>query len=155
VHPNQQLIERLYACFNARDAIGMGGCYHPEVVFSDPAFGELRGREVAAMWAMLCSRAQDLAIILAEAAASDERGQARWEARYTFSRTGRAVHNVIDASFLFRDRLIVEHIDRFDFWRWSRQALGMPGLLLGWTPALRSRVRGSARAGLHAFMRER
>jgi ketosteroid isomerase-like protein len=155
VHPNQQLIERLYSCFNARDAIGMGGCYHPEVVFSDPAFGELRGGEVAAMWAMLCSRAQDLAITLAEAAASDERGQARWEARYTFTRTGRAVHNVIDARFLFRDGLIVDHVDHFDFWRWSRQALGLPGLLLGWSPALRSRVRGSARAGLRAFMRGR
>jgi hypothetical protein len=36
--------------------------------------------------------------------------------------------------------LIVEHVDRFNFWRWSRQALGLPGLVLGWTPVLRKKV---------------
>ena len=75
-------------------------------------------------------------------------------ARYTFSATGRKVLNRIDASFEFRDGLIVRHIDRFDFWRWSRQALGTPGLLLGWTGFLRGKVRAKAAASLAAFVRQ-
>ena len=42
--------------------------------------------------------------------------------------------------------------DRFDFWRWSRQALGAPGVLLGWTPMLRGKVRGQAGANLQRFL---
>jgi len=61
------------------------------------------------------------------------------------------VHNIIDAQFTFRDGLIASHRDRFDFWSWSRQALGAPGLLLGWTPALRRKVQARAAANLKAF----
>ena len=57
----------------------------------------------------------------------------------------------LGAAFRFRDGLIVEHRDRFDFWRWSRQALGAPGLLLGWTPMLRNKVRAQAATKLALF----
>jgi hypothetical protein len=36
-------------------------------------------------------------------------------------------------------------------WRWTRQALGPVGLLLGWTPWLAGRVRSQAAAGLAKF----
>lgn len=152
MHPNAALVERFYRAFQARDAAAMGACYHPAIVFSDPVFPGLRGREAGAMWAMLCARAQDLAIDLGEVHADDARGRAHWEARYTFSPTGRRVHNAIDAAFEFRDGLIARHVDRFGFWRWARQALGPAGWALGWTPMLRSRVRSQARRGLAAFL---
>ena len=85
-------------------------------------------------------------------AADDRRGRAHWEPRYRFSATGRPVHNVIDAEFEFRDGLIVVHRDRFSFWRWSRQALGASGLLLGWTPWLRAKVRARAEANLRVYL---
>ena len=83
-----------------------------------------------------------------------ERGKAHWDARYTFTQTGRRVHNRIDARFLFRDGLIIRHEDTFSFWRWARQALGPAGLLLGWAPPLRAKVRSTARGNLRAFMRK-
>ena len=135
-------------------AAGMGACYHSEVVFSDPVFPELRGGEARAMWAMLCSRAKDLDIVFGDVHAADAQGRAHWEPRYTFSPTGRRVHNVIDAVFEFRDGLIVRHVDRFAFWRWARQALGATGWLLGWTPMVRDRVRAEARRGLDAFLQK-
>ncbi|HET9043130.1 MAG TPA: hypothetical protein VFN70_08290, partial [Burkholderiales bacterium] len=70
------------------------------------------------------------------------------------SPTGRRVHNVIDATFEFRDGLIVRHVDRFSFWRWARQALGATGWFLGWTPLVRDRVRSEARRGLDAFLQK-
>ncbi|MDB5894551.1 MAG: snoaL-like protein, partial [Rhodoferax sp.] len=35
---------------------------------------------------------------------------------------------------------------------WSRQALGAPGMLLGWTPMLRNKVRAQAAANLRKFL---
>lgn len=130
----------------------MRACYHPEVVFSDPVFGELRGAEAGEMWAMLCSRARDLEIACSGVQADDARGAAHWEADYTFTHTGRRVHNVIDATFAFRDGLIVRHDDRFDLYRWSRQAFGPVGVLLGWTPFFQAKIRANARRGFDAWL---
>jgi len=154
MHANQALIDRFYRAFQVRDAATMAACYHPQIEFSDPVFTGLRGPEAGAMWAMLCARATDLEITFGDVQADDARGRARWKARYTFTQTGRRVHNAIAAEFEFRDGLIVRHVDRFDFWRWSRQALGLTGLLLGWTPMVRNRVRTMARRGLEAHMRK-
>jgi hypothetical protein len=80
-------------------------------------------------------------------------GKAHWEAHYLFSATGRKVHNIIDGTFTFTpDGLIATHRDRFSFWRWSRQALGAPGLLLGWSPSLKRKVRSTAAGNLKKFL---
>jgi ketosteroid isomerase-like protein len=149
--PNESLIERFYGAFAERDGAGMAACYAPDVRFSDPVFPNLRGAEAGAMWRMLTGRATDLRIELLERKANGDRGTARWRAHYTFAQTGRPVVNDVRASFGFADGLIVEHEDDFDFHRWARQALGPSGLLLGWTPLLRSAVRRRARAGLDEF----
>ncbi|PRP93214.1 SnoaL-like domain protein [Enhygromyxa salina] len=147
-----ELIERFYTSFAKGDAEGMIACYHPELRFSDPVFVDLDAREAAGMWRMLCARAQDFSLEFSAVEAEGDRGSAHWEARYLFSATGRQVHNVIDAELRFADGKIIEHRDHFDFYRWSRQALGLPGWLLGWTPMLRSKVRGQARKGLERYL---
>jgi ketosteroid isomerase-like protein len=149
---NTALIKRFYDAFDRGDGDTMAACYAPDARFSDPAFGELQGEEVGGMWRMLTSRATDLDVELAESEADDQTGTARWIARYTFVRTGRPVVNDVRATFRFEDALIAEHDDDFDFHRWSRQALGAPGLLLGWTPLLRNKVRSTARGDLEKFL---
>lgn len=152
MHPNAERIATFYAAFADRDADAMIACYHREVAFSDPVFPDLRGARAGAMWRMLCARAKDLRLEIRAIVADDRAGTAHWEAWYTFSATGRAVHNRIDAEFEFRDGLIVRHRDHFDLWRWSRQALGLKGALLGWSPLVRNRVRTQAAAGLDTFI---
>lgn len=154
MNANEKVIRDFYAAFAQRDAAGMAKCYHPDIFFSDPAFPALRGKEATAMWSMLCSRGKDLELTLVDAQATDEGGTARWEARYTFSQTGRPVHNKIDAMFAFRDGRIVRHIDRFPFWTWSRQALGPMGLLLGWFGPLKAMVRKKADRSLKDYMQK-
>ena len=149
-HPNAELLQRFYAAFAARDGAAMAASYTPDAVFSDPVFGELRGDEPGRMWVMLTGRAQDLAITLADHEADGAGGTAHWLADYTFGATGRRVHNDVRARFVFRDGLIAEHHDDFSFHAWARQALGPAGLVLGWTPMLKGKVRGQARAGLAA-----
>ncbi|MGH2500873.1 MAG: nuclear transport factor 2 family protein [Candidatus Limnocylindria bacterium] len=152
LHPNGELIQKFYSCFQARDAAGMSACYHPDVTFSDPVFRELHGAQVSAMWHMLCARATDLQITFNVVDADDKRAAAHWEAHYSFGRAKRHVHNIIDATFAFRDTRIIEHIDRFDLWRWTRMALGPMGQALGWTPMLQSKVHKDARQGLDTFI---
>jgi len=151
-HPNATLIRGFYEAFQRRDVAAMAGCYHADIRFSDEVFPDLRGEQASAMWAMLVARGKDLRLAFADVTADDARGAATWEAWYTFSGSGRAVHNVIRAEFAFRDGRIVRHVDRFDFWRWARQALGPAGLLLGWTPFLRAKVRATAARSLAAWM---
>ena len=150
-HPHDELLQRFYAAFDRRDGDAMAACYAPGARFRDPVFGELTGEAAGDMWRMLTGRAEDLSVELAAHEAGDETGSARWIARYTFTQTGRPVVNDVRATFRFRDGLIAEHDDRFGFWAWSRQALGAPGLLLGWTPLLRGKVSGQARQGLEAY----
>jgi ketosteroid isomerase-like protein len=148
--PPSERIDLFYRAFQRRDGATMAACYTPDATFRDPVF-ELSGERVGAMWRMLCERGKDLRVEFSEVRTDGDRGSADWQAWYRFSKSGRPVHNVIHAEFRFRDGLICEHVDNFDFWRWSRQALGPAGLLLGWSGWLRNKVRGEAARGLAAF----
>jgi ketosteroid isomerase-like protein len=151
LHRNEALIKRFYCAFSRRDAATMAACYAPDAVFRDPAF-ELRGERIGQMWSMLTSQAgPDFKIEFENVQADEQRGRAHWEADYTFSISGRPVHNIIEARFTFENGLIKTHVDDFNFWRWSQQALGLPGLLLGWTPILRNKVREQAAKRLERF----
>lgn len=149
---NSALIRRFYEAFQRRDGAAMAACYHAEAQFSDPVFPDLRGPQVGAMWRMLCDRGRDLRVEFRNVRATGGGGSAHWEAWYTFTGTGRKVHNVIDAEFTFRDGRILTHTDRFDLHRWAGQALGLPGKLLGGTPLLRSRIRKLAAKNLDAWL---
>jgi len=150
---SRQTIERFYAAFAQLDSATMAACYASDAHFDDEAFS-LRGREqIGGMWTMLCDavKAKGRDVWKLEASAITDRS-AHWEPTYNFSATGRTVHNIIDAEFEFDSAgLITRHRDRFDFWRWSRQALGAPGLLLGWSPFLRNKVRAQAAKNLARF----
>ena len=158
MHPNQQTIKNFYSAFARLDAEAMGQCYAPEAVFEDEVFS-LRGkREVAGMWRMLCeataAKGSDVwKLQYRDVAADADAGRAHWDAHYRFSTPGRIVDNSIDAHFTFDPQgRFASHTDSFDFWGWSRQALGAPGYLLGWTPVLRAKVRRQAGANLARFL---
>jgi ketosteroid isomerase-like protein len=152
INVNAHLIARFYAAFAARDGDTMAACYAPGAHFSDPVFPDLDGEAPGAMWRMLTAQAKNLRIELVEHEADDGRGSARWRAHYVFSQTGRPVVNDVRANFRFSDGLITDHTDEFSFYRWARQALGPPGLLLGWSPPLKAAVRRRAAASLDKFM---
>lgn len=151
-------IEALYAAFARLDSEAMQSCYAVDAHFDDPAFTLQGAAQIGAMWRMLCEATRTKGKAHWQLAVSDIRaegasGSAHWEAHYLFSATGRLVHNRIDARFDFDPQgLITQHRDRFDFWRWSRQALGAPGWLLGWSPWLHSRVRRQAAGNLQRFI---
>jgi len=152
---NEDTIRRFYTAFQQRDAATMAACYAPDVQFSDPVFTDLRGAAAGTMWKMLCERGKDLKIEFRDVRADATTGSAHWEAWYTFSASGRKVHNIIDATFEFRDGKIVRHTDRFDLHRWAGLALGLPGTLLGWSPLLQNKIRAMAKKGLDDYTARR
>jgi ketosteroid isomerase-like protein len=151
---NRETIERFYEAFGQCNGSAMTACYAPDAHFRDPAFGDLHGADIGAMWRMLTNRATDLKIELYEHEVDETSGTAHWIARYTFS-TGRPVVNDIQASFRFIENgLIADHIDDFDFHRWASQALGFSGHLVALLPPLRSKARAKALDQLEAFKRD-
>jgi len=152
---NTALITRFYQAFQRLDAEAMVACYSDDIVFSDPVFGTLRGKDAGDMWRMLTARAKNFTLTFDSVRADERSGGAHWVASYLFSQTGRVVVNDIQARFVIREGLICQHDDSFDLWRWARQALGMPGVLLGWSPMLQNRVSQRAFRGLRAFQQGR
>ncbi|MEO1257907.1 MAG: nuclear transport factor 2 family protein [Bacteroidota bacterium] len=150
---NKKVIEQFYTAFQNGDVEKMIACYHTKIVFEDPAFGVLKGAEAGSMWRMLIERGKgNIDISYSDVQADEQNGSAHWEAKYPFSKTGRKVHNKIDASFQFKDGKIIQHTDKFDLWKWSSMALGMSGTLLGWTPFMRNKIKQLSRGLLKKYM---
>jgi len=146
--------ERFYDAFALGDWHAMGLAYARHATFSDPVFPLLGADEVRAMWQMLLSSAPDLSVSYNVVSDNDEGARVVWVARYTFGRTGRPVTNRVVTEMRFAAGRIVQQVDRFSLWRWSRQALGLQGWLLGWTPMLRDRVQKQAAAALRNFVQQ-
>ncbi len=154
MHPNAALIEKFYSSFQKLDAESMAACYAQEIVFSDPVFTHLEGKDAGDMWRMLVARASNFSLVFDGIEANDTQGKAHWVATYTFSQTGNTVVNDIHASFQFANGKIVRHTDQFDLWKWSRQALGFKGVLLGWTPMVKNAIRSQAGRGLAIYKKK-
>ena len=152
MNAEQELITIFYSHFQQGNWKGMLGCYHEEVFFYDPVFGNLEGRQVRAMWEMLLSGAQGLQLSFDHVEAADGYGSCDWVASYIYTPTGKKVVNKARAHFFFSDGKIAEHQDDFNLWKWSSQALGMKGFLFGWTSTWQNEVRNKARRSLDKFI---
>jgi ketosteroid isomerase-like protein len=151
---NARLIENFYRAFQRRDGEAMAAAYAADARFSDPVFTHLTGSEPGDMWRMLTGKAQDFSLAFDGIRADEHTGEVHWIATYTFSQTGRTVVNDIHSRFEFRDGKIAVQQDRFDLWKWSRQALGVPGYALGWSPLVQGKIRKLAAKGLADFRKE-
>lgn len=159
MNASENVILHFYTCFANKDIKGMQDCYADNATFKDPAFGELNAVQVRKMWEMLIKSGKDMRVEFSNITAdeydgttNEYSGTAEWTAWYTFSVTGNKVINRIKASFLISDGKIIRHHDDFSFYKWARQALGFPGLLLGWTPFLKNKIHKKATHNLRLYM---
>tara|TARA_R110002050_G_scaffold204327_1_gene339679 strand:+ start:166562 stop:167029 length:468 start_codon:yes stop_codon:yes gene_type:complete len=137
---NSEIINRFYTAFQSKNAEGMVKFYANNITFEDPAFGKLNGEDAKNMWRMLCANSSDLELEFQITSSNGNQVTAHWEAKYTFSKTGRKVHNKIDATFFIANNEIISHVDQFDLWSWSQQAMGLTGFLLGWSDFFRKKL---------------
>jgi ketosteroid isomerase-like protein len=130
MHPNAQILNRLFSALDRGDAKTMGACYAEDASFEDIAFTLDGRREIQAMWEMVAA-VKPLATYKV-LRADDSSGEADLLDSYTYRDTGRRVENPIRSSFRFRDGLIVRHEDSCDALRWGIQALGPVKGTLSW-----------------------
>lgn len=149
---NKKLIQKFYTSFANQDSETMISCYHEKIQFQDPPFGILKGNDARDMWKMLIEKAKgEIKIEFSDIKADENSGSANWIATYNFTQTHRKVVNAIHAEFEFQDGLIIKHTDDFDIWKWSKQALGFAGLLLGWTSFMQRKIQEKALSSLRKF----
>ena len=142
MHANEQLIKKFYKAFGELDAAGMNACYSDEIVFFDPVFELLHGDQARAMWQMLCANAQEFSLSYGNIRdLEDDYYTCDWVASYHFSKTGRLVINKVKAHMKIKEGRIVEHSDAFSLHKWSRQALGFSGWLLGWNSFFQRKIK--------------
>ena len=152
---NEEILNRFYSAFQRLDYKTMQDCYSEDAVFSDPVFGLLNGKEVRAMWEMLCKNAKEFSLTYSDIELLDhEYATCKWIASYTFSKTGNKVVNKIKAFVRINDGKIIEHSDAFRLSTWIGQALGLKGILFGWTNFMKKAVQKQARKGLDQFMQK-
>lgn len=149
---NKQLIHHFYTSFQNQDVKTMQDCYADNASFSDPVFTGLNAQQVRMMWAMLLRSGKEMRIEFRNIKETKNGATAEWDAWYTFSATGNKVHNQIEASFVIANGKIVKHTDQFSFYKWAKQALGLTGLLLGWTHFLKNKISATAKKKLETFM---
>jgi ketosteroid isomerase-like protein len=147
--------EEFYSALAAHDPAAMGALYADDAVFSDPVFPRLDAAGARAMWSMLLRPGVKLAVVWRLLNADENSATVEWTARYIFPATGRPVTNRVTSELEIADGLIRRHRDTFSFHHWARQALGLPGLLLGWAPILKARVEAQAAARLAAYREKR
>ncbi|MEP7237917.1 MAG: nuclear transport factor 2 family protein [Ferruginibacter sp.] len=148
-----ELINKFYSSFQKLDYKGMISCYSDDIVFFDPVFGLLSSAEVKAMWEMLCKNAKDFSLTYGNIQHLDEEySTCDWVATYTFSKTGKKVVNKIKANMRFENGKIAEHSDAFSLHKWSSQALGFMGWLLGWNSFFQRKIKNQAKGNLLKFM---
>ena len=145
------IIEQFYTAFTQKGWQTMQSCYHDEVTFEDPAFGKLHGEDARKMWRMLCEQGKDLKVEFSDIDVSDAAGKAHWEAWYTFSLTGKKIHNKIDATFIIKDGLIIKHTDHFNLHKWASQAFGWKGWLIGGTNFFKKKFQSQAWKSLKKY----
>lgn len=152
VQNNKEIIEKFYTAFKNHDAESMVKLYHNDVEFQDPAFGILKGERAKNMWRMLVERGKDLQLNFENIKADENSGTANWDALYTFSLTGKKVHNKVKGNFIFKDGLIYKHKDDFSLWEWSKQAFGFTGWVIGYTPFFQNKLNTEANKGLDDYI---
>jgi hypothetical protein len=100
---NSELINKFYTSFSEGYFKGMIECYHENIVFQDPVFGELKGERAMKMWDMLLSsKTGNSKISFDNIKANSENGNANWTAKYTYGKSKRNVVNEVSAAFKFK-----------------------------------------------------
>jgi len=149
---NEKTLVKLYSAFANADASTMSECYHPNITFYDPIFGLLKGENVSQMWKMLIEHNKGgIKIDTSNIKAGEHIGSVQWTASYSYSKANRKVINSIQAQFYFQNGLIIKHMDHYDVWKWSKQALGITGVLFGWTGYMQKKIQEKAISSLKIY----
>lgn len=154
-----QALERFFDAMQRCDTEALRTSYHPALRFDDPLISTTSVGDrldwCGMLWSPRDADGQRIwQLELEEVRTRGALATARWNLRYRYTPTKRLIDQALHSHFSFdADGRITTQRDSFDFWRWSRQAHGLLGLLLGWTPLMWDQAREQARASLEDHRR--
>lgn len=135
-----QLLQTFFTAFAKKDLNTMLDCYHENVIYDDVGFGKQKGENAKTVWRFLIKKVDANAqITFSNIQVSKDKGQANWVTKYTFNQ--QKITNKITSTFYFQDGKIIYHKDNYSLWKWSQQAYGFIGYLIGWSPIFHWLVR--------------
>jgi hypothetical protein len=155
------VVGRFFEAFALGDWQSMARCYHDKASFSDPVYPDLREERIVYMWHQLLAAAttaeskgssnnalclNNLQLEYKVLFGDERKAQVQWFATYQYGK--RPVRNEVLSTLAIWDDKIVRQVDEFNFWRWSRQARGLPGLAFGAMPWYQRSVQRSAQSRL-------
>lgn len=137
---NYQILLTFFTAFAKKDLNTMLDCYHKNVIYDDVGFGQQKGEKAKAVWRFLIQNVGENAVIsFSDIQTFNNTGYANWTTTYPFGK--RIITNNIKATFHFKDGKIIFHKDEYSLWKWSQQAFGIIGYLIGWSPIFRWLIR--------------
>lgn len=140
------VVNRFFESYQRSDWQSMARCYHDKASFSDPIYPDLREENIVYLWFSRLSKHQSIDLQYRVVFADERKAQVEWTAISPFN--GKAVKIEGLSTFALWDETIVRHVDEFSFVKWSRQAQGLKGWLLGGSRFYQARVQRSARSQL-------
>ncbi|RZS99238.1 nuclear transport factor 2 family protein [Aquimarina brevivitae] len=147
----EEVIKNFYTGLSERDAEKMVSYYHKDIVFEDPVFGKLEGEDAVKMWHWLCLNGKDLKIKFSDIRIDNDKGTAKWEARYSYGKRKRPIFNKVSAEFEFKDGKIIKHTDNFSLKNWATQAIGWKGKVIGGTEYFKKKLQFRSKKLLENF----
>jgi hypothetical protein len=130
----------------------------PWKFLSTPIFPKLEGVQIKSVWSMIMAGARDFSVHYEILSFDETHVRVSWTALNRFSATNRPVKNQVMTELMLssptpggNEGKILSQSDVFDFYRWARQALGMPGTLLGWMPWFQKQIQTKSSEKLASF----
>jgi len=147
MHPNEDVLRRLFSSLNQHDHESMAACYLEKATFKDIAFDLTGKKQIHAMWHLICEppgQPADISVMFQVIHADEHAGWVNLVDAYTFGPNRNRVINVIDSHFGFENGFIRSQIDICDSRSWAAMAIGgLKGFLAGEFRFLRSRNAGA------------
>ena len=126
------VLNEFFIAFTNHDVETMLSYYHKDIIYDDIGFGKQKGENAKAVWYFLLGKVDKNAVItFSNIQITKNKGQVNWTTKYTFGK--RKIINQVTATFHFKDGKIIYHKDDYSLWKWSQQAFGIVGYLIGWS----------------------
>jgi ketosteroid isomerase-like protein len=148
VRANWTLVEQHYKAIQAKDADAILAVYAADCRIDHPLIGRMSKDEFSKAVQAFIRQTPDYELEFQISHAGAQRVDAEWALTHVFHLTGRTIRLAGATTYFLSANRITRHIDQFDRRAWSRQAMGMTGLVLSFVPGWRSFVERELRRAL-------
>jgi hypothetical protein len=148
VKANWTLVEQLFKAFQSKDTDAIFATYAADCQFDHPLIGRLSKNEFSMAIRAFMRATPDYELAFQINHTDAKRVDVEWTITHIFHLTAKVIKQHGTTTCFLSNNRIVQQIDKFDRRAWSRQAMGMTGLVLSFVPGWRSFIERELRRAL-------